>query len=159
MARLLFRILNADDVSAQSVDSVHMFACFRGHDSRFVLEQNVGHSVLGDNSTCWLYQQTKELSENGVKLTYSGDQPFLPRLVSGITTDNATEYPSKIPMYLSQNYNPEPLEVHPVTKQRTDVEVDFRSAFPKMSLIYFTDITSVTIDHPHCQWMVNRIQI
>ena len=104
---------------------------------------------MGNKSTHWLYQQTKRLSDFGVKLTYSGDQPFLLRLILGIDADYGTKYPSKMPMYLADSCAVKPTDVHPITKQRTDVEVQFRNDIPKESMVHFDHITAVTIDATH----------
>ena len=68
-----------------------------GKDSGFMLDQNVGEVTLGNNSTSWLYLQTRRLSDLGVELTYSGDQLFLLRLIVGIDADYGTKCPSKMP--------------------------------------------------------------
>ncbi len=104
---------------------------------------------MSKNSTNWLYKQTKRLGAFEVKLTYSGDQPFLLRLILGIEADYGTVYPSKMPMYLADSCAVEPRDVHPITKQRTDVEMQFRNEVPKDSMVHFDHITAVTIIATH----------
>ena len=89
--------------SAQSDKAVFTFAIFRGHDSRFILENNIGCSVLGKPETGWLYQQTEQLNQMGIKVTYSGDQPFLLRLIMGISKVDSNENTSKKPLYVGRN--------------------------------------------------------
>ena len=72
---------------------------FAGHDSRFAKEQNLGSTQVGVRKSGWLYQQTKTLDEDlKVKLTLSGNQPFLMRLVNG---DNV-EDDSKCAIYVGK---------------------------------------------------------
>ena len=78
VTRLAFRLI-CEEISVQSSDSVFCFAAYRGKDSRFALEQNVGYEKVGDQTSGWLFKQTVALRELGVKLTYSGDNPFLLR--------------------------------------------------------------------------------
>ena len=78
VTRLAFRLV-CEEMSVQSADSVFCFAAYRGKDSRFALEQNVGYEKIGDQTSGWLFKQTLALRELGVKLTYSGDNPFLLR--------------------------------------------------------------------------------
>ena len=78
VTRLAFRLI-CEEISVQSSDSVFCFAAYRGKDSRFALEQNVGYENVGDQTFGWLFKQTVALRELGVKLTYSGDNPFLLR--------------------------------------------------------------------------------
>ena len=81
-----------------------IFFLFSGGDSRFNLKQSIGCSVLGEQSTSWLYQQTKALYDSGVKLTSSGDQPFILKLFLGITKDYAkSAHVSKMPLYFSDD--------------------------------------------------------
>ena len=78
VTRLAFRLI-CEEISVQSSDSVFCFAAYRGKESRFALEQNVGYEKVGDHTSGWLFKQTVALRELGVKLTYSGDNPFLLR--------------------------------------------------------------------------------
>lgn len=89
----------------------------------------------------------------GARVTYTGDQPFLLRLILGITKDDGNDHPSKIPLYLSEECNQKitPWTVHPESKQRTDVEITFRRGIPKTSLIYFDHIGQVSIDGTHAR--------
>ena len=98
------------------------FAIFRGHDSRFILENNIGCSVLGKQETGRLYQQTEQLNQMGIKLTYSGDQPFLLRLIMGISKDDSNEFTSKIPLYVGRNDSQKPISTDPVTQFRTNYQ-------------------------------------
>lgn len=87
----------------------------------------------------------------GAKLTYTGDQPFLLRLILGISKDDAKIYSSKIPMYVGEGSKLDPEYVNPQTGQRTDVEVQFRTDIPRPSLVYIQHITTVTIDSSHAR--------
>ena len=78
--RIAFRILT-DKMKCQSSDAVFCFAAYRGKDSRFAMEQNLGPTIAGVQESGWLFMKTLELSKRGVNLTYSGDSPFLMRLV------------------------------------------------------------------------------
>ena len=83
VTRLAFRLI-CEEVSVQSSDSVFCFAAYRGKDSKYALEQNVGYEKNGDQTSGWLFKQTVALRELGVKLTYSGDNPFLLRCAAFI---------------------------------------------------------------------------
>ena len=83
VTRLAFRLI-CEEVSVQSSDSVFCFAAYRGKDSRYALEQNVGYEKVGDQTSGWLFKQTVALRELGVKLTSSGDNPFLLRCAAFI---------------------------------------------------------------------------
>ena len=52
-------------------------------------------------------------------------------------------------MYLADSCAVKPTDVHPITKQRTDVEVQLRNEVPKESMVHFDHITAVTIDATH----------
>ena len=71
------------------------------------MEQNFGPSILGKQESGWLYRQTKELQALGVEITYSGDSPFLTRLVLGISTERSSSHPSQLPIYVcDENFLP-----------------------------------------------------
>lgn len=139
--------------SMQKITTVRYICLLLGHDSRFNLESNLGCTVIGDQETSWLFQQTKTLHELGARVTYTGDQPFLLRLILGITNDSGNDSASKMPLYLSDECNQKmtPLSVHPETHQRTDVEVTFRSDLPKTSLVFFEHIAQVSVDATHAR--------
>ena len=113
------------------------------------MEQNLATpQFLGQKETGWLYEQTKHLHDLGVKLTYSGDQPFLLRLVLGISNDYHTR--SMLPLYLSED-SPDVRGCDPSTGLRSDVKLNFRKEIPESSLVYFPHITAVTIDATHAR--------
>lgn len=128
-----------------------LFCClaFRGKDSRFALEQNVGPSKIGKQQSGWLYQQTMALSREGVNVTFSGDAPYLNRLVLGISTDLSSEYPSQLALYVGKDQSYLPSKCHPVSGLRRDVEVPFVRDIPKESLVYFDDVRSIFPDVTH----------
>ena len=126
VTRMAFRLLS-EDISAQSATSVFCFAgtpfskiilksflhkffsqletkmiflAYRGKDSRFAMELNLGPSVVGCQESGWLFQQTNQLKNLGAKLTYSGDTPFLHRLILGSGNDLSTDYPSKMALHV-----------------------------------------------------------
>ena len=154
ITRLTIRLL-CDAVSAQSSEAVFCVGCYRGKDARFPLEQNFGPTIVGRQDTGWLYRQTKELDRLGVKLTYSGDSPFLLRLVLGISTDRAKEFPSKLPIYLkdSEQHKFLPTTCHPTTGRRTDAAIPFKDSVPTTSLVYARDVRCFCPDPVH---MVTR---
>ena len=63
VTRLALRILNIA-VSSQSSKAVFCFVSCRGKDGRYVMEQNFGLSILGNQESGWLYRQSKELQVN-----------------------------------------------------------------------------------------------
>ena len=154
VTRLTIRLL-CDTVSAQSSEAVFCVGCYRGKDARFPLEQNFGPTIVGRQETGWLYQQTKELDSLGVKVTYSGDSPFLLRLILGISNERAREFPSKLPIYVkdSEQHKFLPTTCHPTTGRRTDAVVPFRDSVPTTSLVYARDVRCVCPDPTH---MVTR---
>ena len=125
------------------------FSAFRGKDSRFVLEQNIGPIIAGDQETGYLYKQTNELCDRGVKLTYSGDNPFLYRLVIGCDSDQSKKFPSDLALYVGENPDYLPFTTHKTTGRRLDVEVPFRVDLPKVSLVFFDDIRCIFPDVVH----------
>ena len=128
VTNMAFRLLS-EDISAQSATSVFCFAgtpfskiilksflhkffsqletkmiflAYRGKDSRFAMELNLGPSVVGCQESGWLFQQTNQLKNLGAKLTHSGDTPFLHRLILGSGNDLSTDYPSKMALYVEE---------------------------------------------------------
>ena len=80
VTRLCFRILDFPD--SQSRNHIYTFCVFIGKDNRINLERNCGtEKIFGDDG--WLKVETRHLVQVlGVKLTLSGDTPFLAKLVS-----------------------------------------------------------------------------
>ena len=143
--RIAFRILT-DKIKCQSSNAVFCFAAYRGKDSRFAMEQNLGPTLAGVQESGWLFNKTFELSNRGVKLTYSGDSPFLIRLILGIT--NETSSPSRMPLHVTDpQYTPTTCD--PKTGLRSDVAIPFRTDLPKSSLVYFENVQSVCPDVTH----------
>lgn len=149
--RLCFRILRdtPNNVTSQSATTAFCFGAFRGKDSRFVLEQNIGPTIVGDQTSGWLYSQTKQLSQLGVRVTYSGDSPFLNRLILGTSSDACSDCPSKLSLYVGDNVTYLPTKVHDLTCLRSDVNVPFRQEIPTQSLVYLDDIRCVFPDATH----------
>lgn len=150
VTRMTFRLL-CGAISAQSANAVFCFATYRGKDSRFTLEQNMGPSVAGEQETGWLYQQTLELQRLGAKLTYSGDTPFLLRLIMGISNEKNTDTPSLLPLYVSESSQQTflPTTCHALSGRRTDLSVPFRKEVPKNSLVCATDVRCICPDTTH----------
>ena len=136
----------SEKISCQSLSSVFCFASYRGKDSRFAMEQNLGPTVAGDQSSGWLYQKTSELSDRGVNLTYSGDTPFLLLLILGISCE--TNFESKMPLHVPDS-SFLPTNCHPETGLRTDLKILFREELPKTSLVYFQDVRCICPDPTH----------
>ena len=103
---------------------------------------------LGSQEAEWLYSQTKELNDMGVSVTYSGDQPFLLRLILGISVDY--NYKSMAPMYFDDEET-DIFAVNPDSRMRSDLNVNFRQSIPKTSIVYFRHITNVAIDPTHAR--------
>lgn len=150
VTRMTFRLL-CDKISAQSSEAVFCFAAYRGKDGRFPLEQNIGPSVVGEQESGWLYQQTCELKRLGAKLTYSGDSPFLLRLILGISNEKSKEFPSMLPLYVSDEAQQTflPTMCHPETGRRTDLNIPFRRDVPKISLVCVDDVRCICSDTTH----------
>ena len=150
VTRLTIRLF-CDAVSAQSSEAVFCVGCYRGKDARFPLEQNFGPTIVGRQETGWLYQQTEKLDSLGVKVTYSGDSPFLLRLILGISNERAREFPSKLPIYVKDNEQHTflPTTCHPTTGRRTDAAVPFRDSVPTTSLVYARDVRCTCPDATH----------
>ena len=128
---------------------------FAGHDSRFTMEQNLGPTDVGVQTSGWLYQQTKTLVEvYKVNQTLSGDQPFVMRLVNG---DNV-EDDSKCALYVGKKSSIGSIDkdgkkifqpflsstVDPNTKKRTTLDIPWQ-LLPSTSLIYLDDIRRVFV--------------
>ena len=148
--RMCFRILKnySWKVTVQSATVAFRFSSFRGKDSRFTLEQNLGPSVVGNQETGWLYKQTKELSTQGAIVTCSGDNPYLYRLIEGIDGDASSKYPSDLALYVGEA-NFLPTDVDPETGFRHKVNVPFRREIPPQSLVHLEDIRCVVPDVTH----------
>ena len=113
------------------------------------MEENVGWEVGGDQKSSWLYKQTRELSEEGVLVVYSGDSPFVMRLILGRTNESVST--SLMPLYIADNEDSPfpPSKTDPRTKKRLDVEVPFRKEIPQTALVHMRDITVVCPDVLH----------
>ena len=119
-----------------------------GKDSRFVLEQNLGPEIAGKQETGWLYKQTKELSTQGAVSTYSGDNPFLYRLILAIDSDASNQYPSDLALYVgSEKYLP--TDVDDYSGMHHNLKAPFREEIPQSSLVYLEDIRCVMPDVTH----------
>ncbi len=91
VTRMCFRFLGTKDRAfsgCQSRKEIFSFAVFCGKDSRLNMETNLGSfDIVGEKG--WLFEETRILVvDRKVKLTLSGDAPFLNRLVTGFQLDN-----------------------------------------------------------------------
>ena len=109
----------------------------------------MGPEIAGKQETGWLYKQTKELSTEGAVVTYSGDKPFLYRLILAIDSDASNQYPSDLALYVgSEKYLP--TDVDDYTGMRHNLkEIPFRKEIPQNSLVYLEDIRCVMPDVTH----------
>lgn len=100
VVRMCFRILEDSVTSrAQSSRYVFSFAQFLGKDTRLNMDLNLGSdAVVGEKG--WLYRETKALSELGVKITLSGDTPWLLRLLNGNSSEKKDSL-SHMSLYIS----------------------------------------------------------
>ena len=114
---------------------------------------------MGIQKTSWLFLETKELSELGVRLTYSGDQPHLLRLVHGITEEVAKNFPSRLPLYVEEKESLICISVGETTKQRTDLKISFQTQNPSSSLVYFSSVLAVKNDPNHAQSRITRADL
>ena len=100
------------------------------------MEQNVGPTTAGDQESGWLYSKTNSLRQLGAKLTYSGDSPFLLRLVIGVSNEQSSDTVSRLPLYVSNDTTDFlPLTCEPETGKRNELNVPFRKKLPKTSLL------------------------
>ena len=112
------------------------------------MDQNFGPTTLGVQESGWLYRETKQLQNMGVKITYSGDSPFLNRLVLGISSELSSDHPSHIPVYVSEK-NFLPTSCSDSDGKRTSLEVPFRQNVPKEALSSIEDIRTICPDATH----------
>ena len=128
--------------------SFSLFFLFSGGDSRFNLEQNIGCSVVGEQSTSWLYQQTKALYDSGVMLTFSDDQPFILKLFFGKTKDDAKlAHVSKMSLYVSDD-SFTPLKIGE-TDRRMDSKAKIRQELPEDALAFAPTSAAICPDVTH----------
>jgi hypothetical protein len=111
------------------------------------LDENLGWKVLGDQETAWLYSQTKTLHQLGVEVTYSGDNPFLLRLVLGVANDDT--HSSRMPLFVAPDADLPPTMVDGNSGRRHDVIVPFRKEIPPQSLVHLSDIRQICPDITH----------
>ena len=159
--RICFRIISPEiqGLSPQSPDAVFSFAVYYGKDSRFGMEENLGCTVAGDETTGWLYMQTKRLHDLGVILTYTADSPFISRIILGIASDKSS--PTLMPVYIPFEKTPAstdnrediflPGATHAETHRRFDLDIPFRNQdeIPDQCMIYISDIRQVIPDPVH----------
>jgi hypothetical protein len=154
VTRFAFRILSQmpNNLSQQSTNAVFTFAAFFGKDNRFVMEQNIGWEVVGDQKTSWLYIQTKCLADLGCQITLSGDVPFSMRLVLDRTQEQTKKSASNVPMYVPDEANSAdvlPTATCPETGHRTNLKLPLRDSLPLESLIYLPSTCAVCPDLLH----------
>ena len=112
------------------------------------MEQNLGPSLVGVQTSGWLYNMTLNLASKGVHLTYSGDSPFLMKLFLGKSVESSNEFPTNIPVHVCDpTFLPTLCDVS--TGLRTDVSVPFRSEVPTTALVYCEDIRCICPDATH----------
>ena len=88
------------------------------------MEQSVGPNTAGDQESGWLYSRTNSLGQLGAKLTYSGDSPFLLRLVIGVSNEQSSDTISWLSLYVSNDTTDfHPLTCKPETGKRTELNV------------------------------------
>ena len=81
-------------------------------------------------------------------MSYSGDSPFLLRLVLGMSNEKAKVYPSRLPLYVTdKNFLPTNTDIE--TGKRMQLEVPFRQDVPQSALVYMEDVRSVSPDATH----------
>ena len=84
-------------------------------------------TTAGDQESGWLYSQTNSLRQLGAKLTYSGDSPFLLRLVIGVSNQQSSDTVSWLPLYVSNDTTDfRLLPCEPETGKRTEMNKPFR---------------------------------
>ena len=110
------------------------------------MEQNFGPSILGKKESGWLYRQTKKLQVLGVEITYSGDSPFLTRLVLGISTERSSSHPSQLPIYVWDE-NLLPTRCSDVDGRRTSLKIPFRQHVPREALASIIGVRRYTHDN------------
>ena len=102
-----------------------------------------------------MYSQTNSLRQLGAKLTYSGDSPFLLRLVIGVSNEQSSDTVSWLPLYVSNDST----DFHPLTcePQRLVKEVNSMCHFEKKVT---QDVTGQHRRHSmrlsRCQHMITR---
>ena len=120
---------------------------------------------------------TKALHDLGANVTYSGDQPFLMRMVVGNKSDDTKKEEetrsddtkkqeetkaSRMILYVSENENFPSKKVHPVTGRRLDLTVPLRETMPPECLIFLPHISSICPDATHMmirlvEWDIKNI--
>ena len=125
-------------------------SAYRGKDHRYPLELNIGPTIAGNQKTGWLYLQTDTLRRLGVILTFSGDSPWLLRLVMGKSNEKANMYPSRLPMYIPDgNTNFLPTTRDKGSGMRTMVKIPYRQGIPEQSLVSMDDVRCICPDPLH----------
>ena len=114
------------------------------------MENSVDPTTAGDQESGWLYSQTNSLGQLGAKLTYSGDSPFLLRLVIGVSNEQSSDTASWLPLYVSNDIiGFRLLTCKPENGEITELNVPFRKELPKTSLVCIEDIRCVCPDANH----------
>lgn len=85
----------------------------------------------------------------GANVTYSGDAPFLNRLILGISSDLSSKYPSQLGIYVGKDTSYLPNTCHPESGLRGAVKVPFITETPRECLVYLEDIRCVIPDVQH----------
>jgi hypothetical protein len=101
VTRFGVRILKlAGSATAQCSQHMFIFCAYHGHDQRMDMETNLGpEDTFG--APGWLYLQTKKLFDLCVRVTCTGDAPFLNRLIKGISCDSTGDNGSKLSMHVA----------------------------------------------------------
>jgi hypothetical protein len=120
---------------------------FTGKDTRFALEENIGWTVLGQQYSGWLFKQTLALDEAGVILTYSGDVPFMMRLVTPFANDDV--HSSRTALYVDPSSNFTATTVDEETQERLPAAIPFRKELPSQSLVFMRHVGQACPDITH----------
>ena len=92
-------------------------------------------------------QQATKNRVGCTKLTYSGDSPFLLRLVIGVSNEQSSDRVSWLPLYVSNDTTDfRPLTCEPETGKRTEINVPHRKKLPKTSLVSIEELRRVCPD-------------
>ena len=143
--RIVFPILT-DKIKCQSSNSVICFAAYRGKDSRFAIEQNLGSNYSWSSRVQLAFYEDPGTIKTKSYFDIQWRLLFLMRLVLGTTNESAS--PSKMLLYLTDpNYTL--TQCHHETGLRSDVIIPLRTDLPKSSLVFYKNIQSVCPDATH----------
>ena len=154
------------------IDNTNISA-YRGKDSSYALEQNVGPTTAGDQESDWLYSQKISLRQLGKfpktsKLNYSGNPLFLLQPFNGFSNEQSSVTVSFVS---NDTTDFRSLSCEPDTGKTTELNVPFRKELPKTSLVSIAGLTrcvernlckmtqKITDDmHPHDKFAIQRFE-